>query len=435
MIIGAGPIGLEAALYGALLGYEVGVLEAGRVGGNVLSWGHISMFSPWEMNCSSLGLRTLAREGVRPWRDPGAVPTGREYVARYLLPLSASLRLRGIIRQGTRVVAISRNLTAKEDLPGAAARAHRPFRLLVERAGREEIHEADIVMDASGTLGQPRALGNGGIPAPGENRAARRIDRGIPDFGTSRVAARFAGRRILLVGAGHSAATSALGLSALAARHRGTRILWAFRGTRRPLYARVPGDALARRDALCAGANRLAAGADPRIEALPGTVVDSIAPERRRSDGRLEVTLRAGGHLRRVSVDRIVANVGSTPDVSILSELQVHLCYATYGPIKLAAVLLGEGSGDCLAQAAPSGDLLSHPEPGFYILGSKSYGRNSAFLIRNGLEQIRSVFAALAPDARIGLDGDPPAPVSREGGAAASTLGSKRRAPAPEARA
>ena len=85
----------------------------------------------------------------------------------------------------------------------------------------------------------------------------------------------------------------------------------------------------------------------------------------------------------------------------IYRELQVHECYATLGPMNLAASLLGK-SGDCLAQPAPGPETLKNPEPRFFILGAKSYGRNSAFLIQLGLSQIRSAYALLHKDP--GLD-------------------------------
>jgi hypothetical protein len=137
------------------------------------------------------------------------------------------------------------------------------------------------------------------------------------------------------------------------------------------------------------------------MEPLPMTVVESIAPVRGGNGrgpepgGSLAVTLRSGTGRTRVTVDRILANVGYAPDRSLYAELQVHECYATGGPIKLAAALLQGGAGDCLRQTAPAADLLLNPEPGFYILGSKSYGRNSAFLIGAGFEQVPVLFQAL----------------------------------------
>ena len=312
LILGGGPVGIEAALAAAHLGHDVRVLEAGRVGENLRSWGHVRMFSPWEMNCSPLGLRVLAAESSVPFGDPHQAPAGSEYLSRYLRPLAASRLLRGVVRERTRVVAIGRERMVKEDLPGGDLRSRRPFRALAETGGRREIHTADLVIDASGTWSHPRALGDGGIPAPGEREAESFIERGLPDLDRRGVAARFASRTILLVGAGHSAATSAVALARLATRHPDTRIVWAFRRDRRPLYARVAGDPLAARDALCAEANGLSSGFLKQLEARPGRVIESMRVMRGRGESRVEVTLTGGGNggAERLVVDRIVANVG-----------------------------------------------------------------------------------------------------------------------------
>jgi hypothetical protein len=41
---------------------------------------------------------------------------------------------------------------------------------------------------------------------------------------------------------------------------------------------------------------------------------------------------------------------------------------------------------------------LAHPESGFVIVGSKSYGRAPTFLMATGYEQVRSVVAEIAGD-------------------------------------
>ncbi len=68
--------------------------------------------------------------------------------------------------------------------------------------------------------------------------------------------------------------------------------------------------------------------------------------------------------------------------------------------MKLAAALLGAGGsaagGDCLQQTSQGADTLKNPEPGFFILGSKSYGRRNDFLMRVGWEQVGEVFELLA---------------------------------------
>jgi hypothetical protein len=100
-------------------------------------------------------------------------------------------------------------------------------------------------------------------------------------------------------------------------------------------------------------------------------------------------TTKGGEHYQ---VDRILANVGYQPDRALYAELQIHECYASSGPMKLAAALLSQGSADCLSVGGQGAETLLNPEPGFFILGSKSYGRNSTFLLRAGFEQVRDAF-------------------------------------------
>ena len=69
-ILGAGPIGLDAALACAERGWPCTVFEAGdRVGGNVRAWSHVRLFTPWSMNVSPRMRDALDRAGI-------AVPTG-----------------------------------------------------------------------------------------------------------------------------------------------------------------------------------------------------------------------------------------------------------------------------------------------------------------------------------------------------------------------
>mmetsp|Transcript_13386 Transcript_13386/g.15255 ORF Transcript_13386/g.15255 Transcript_13386/m.15255 type:complete len:224 (+) Transcript_13386:79-750(+) len=98
------------------------------------------------------------------------------------------------------------------------------------------------------------------------------------------------------------------------------------------------------------------------------------------------------------NVDTVIANVGYRPDTSLYQELQVHQCYATEGPMKLAAALLsssGANSVDCLAQVVPGKETLRTSEPSFYIIGMKSYGRSSKFLLSVGHQQVQHVMELL----------------------------------------
>ena len=397
-ILGSGPIGLEAALAALDHGLDFTVYEAaGEPAANVADWGHVRLFTPWELNVSPRQRRHLEAAGLEAPPD-GECPTGEELRRRVLLPLFARPELASRLRLGTRVLAVGRQGLLKHEEIASAARAARPFRLLLAAPGGEEtVHTADLVLDCTGSWGHPNPLGDGGIPAPGEERVADRILHRIPDLAREDEA--WAGRTVLLAGSGHSAQTAARDLAALAERAPATRVLWALRDEQ-PDWDAVEGDPLPERARLTTDAAALGAGASPAVEAMRGVAVERfercVTPE----GERVRVTLRAGdGELREVVVDRVLALTGAVGDHQLYRQLQVHECYAFGAPMKLSAALLGAAGGDCLQQASHGVEALTNPEPGFYILGAKSYGRNNTFLMRTGWEQVAEVFGAIAPAA------------------------------------
>jgi hypothetical protein len=200
----------------------------------------------------------------------------------------------------------------------------------------------------------------------------------------------WAGSTILLTGAGHSAQTAARALADLARHAPDTRVIWAIRSPN-PSWGAVDSDPLAERAALTKTAAELAAGASNAIQPRLGYVTEALTE----IDGRIAVTLR-NGTPEHVTVDRVLALNGGVGDFSIYRQLQVHECYATAAPMKLSAALLGAAGGDCLEQQSHGPDTLTNPEPGFFILGAKSYGRNSQFLMRIGWAQVDDVMGLLA---------------------------------------
>jgi thioredoxin reductase len=399
-VLGAGPIGLEAALYARFLGYDVAIYERGRVAENLLRFAHVRLFSHFSMNSSPLGLAAL--EAQHPsWQPPfaGELLTAGELVTSYLEPLAATDLLSGSVHENTTVLAVGRDGLLKGEHIGSPQRGGRPFRLLLRDAGGwERAEEADIVIDATGTYGNPNWLGRGGVPAVGEIAARSGIEYGLPDIlGEQRTF--YAGRHVAVIGAGYSAATNVINLAELAASERDTRITWITRGRPREdgPVALLADDRLPERHRTAMRANELARSKGRPVSHVPDTMVETVRAE---GDG---FALRLSGSSEsEIQVDRLIANVGYRPDTSLYSELQVHECYATSGPIKLAAALIGS-SADCLDQCSPGPQTLMNPEPDFFILGSKSFGRNSKFLLRFGLEQIRDVFTLIVGRAELDL--------------------------------
>jgi len=389
VIIGAGPIGLEAALRLSAAGFETVVHERDTVASNVKRWGHVELFSPFVMNSSSAGRRAVGAD--RP--DDDALLSGEAFATLYLEPLARSVGRQSVIHEHSSVVAISREATWKHHLVGRRSETRDRFLLLIEGPAGESVERADVVLDCSGTWGTHNPIGAGGICCVGERRVMEVGDYEIPDVG-GEGAERFAGRHTLVVGSGHSAATVVVALAGLAelaesaTESSATRVSWITRGQRATPLKAAADDPLPARAALVTAANRLAIDDDSVVGWLPGVLVLGVDG----GPGQISVAIDDPQRGREViAADVVLGLTGCRPDRSLYAELQVHECYATGGPIRLAAQLLGETSEDCLEQVVGGIETLQSPEPDFFILGSKSYGRDSRFLLRVGLEQVELV--------------------------------------------
>ncbi|MDP9005259.1 MAG: NAD(P)-binding domain-containing protein [Verrucomicrobiota bacterium] len=378
VIVGAGPIGLEAALAAMERGFEVQIFERGQVADAVRQWGHVKMFSPFGMNSTALGYARLQDSGATLPKQHELL-TGAEFRERYLLPLARSLP-GDVLYEDAAVLAIGRSGLLKGDRIGEPARGSAQFRLLVHDAAGERVVKADVVLDCSGTYAQPNGLGDGGIPAPGESAARARIYYGIPDL-TGKDRERFAGRRVLVVGAGHSGATAVTGLAGLGV----AEIHWLLRRDRALPAEEIPNDPLPERARLAEQSNRLVK--EKRITLHRAASIESMTMEK----GALHVTLATTPGDVSLALDEIIAATGFRPDLALARELQGQTCWATEGTYPLAASMLGEAGGDCLNTPAFGAEMLMHPEPGYFTLGMKSYGRAPNFLLRTGHEQIETV--------------------------------------------
>jgi hypothetical protein len=84
------------------------------------------------------------------------------------------------------------------------------------------------VNDASGTWNSPNPLGADGLTGLGEAAAAANVFYGIPDV-LGGQCARYAGKRVTVVGSGHSAFNALLEFAELSGQEPGTEITWVVR--------------------------------------------------------------------------------------------------------------------------------------------------------------------------------------------------------------
>ena len=386
VVIGAGPSGLAAAAHLVDRGMRALVLEAGPVAGaSVRQWHHVRLFSPWSELVDPAAEKLLAPTGwTRP--APDTYPTGRDWARDYLQPLADVMGDR--VRYGARVVGVARR---GRDRVVDAGRDSEPLTVHVRTREGPETITAAAVIDASGTWNSPNPLGGDGLPAAGEPGAAGRIGYRVPDLDDAQVRARYAGKRIVVAGSGHSALTALVAFGGLAEQEPGTHVVWLLRrGQVGNTFGGGDSDQLPARGAL--GRRAAAAVAAGHISTVTGfrTMAVDQLPE-----GGLVLTSLDGRRLD--PVDEVVALTGFRPDLSWLSEIRLDLDPTLQAPRALAP-LIDPNVHSCGTVYPHGAAELDQPEPGFYLVGMKSYGRAPTFLALTGYEQVRSVVAALAGD-------------------------------------
>lgn len=389
-VLGAGPVGLAAAAELLERNIPFVILESGQqVGANLLDYGHVRLFSPWQYNVDPAMAKHLARSG---WQAPPAaeLPLASEVAERVLQPFAALPEVANALKLDTKVVSVGRE---GFDKVKSAGRSEAPFVIRATHGCEAVELRARAVIDATGTWGTPNPVGASGLQAIGEAEAQSQISYGIPDIlGSAR--SRFEGKRTLVVGAGHSAANALLYLAELARQAPETRLLWSVRS---PSLTRVFGGGVA--DALPArgrlGSSLKALRDSGALEFISGLRITAI----QRSAGQLTVIgIDAHGETITLNgIDEVICATGQRPDLSLTSELRVKLdpwleSTEALGP------LIDPNVHSC-GTVRPHGHReLGHPEPGLYTIGVKSYGRAPTFLMATGFEQARSVVAAIAGD-------------------------------------
>ena len=399
-ILGAGPIGLEAALYARFLGYDLAVFERGHVAERLRSRRHLPTLQPFERLCSPLGVAALSAqtESFRPL-SAQHVPTVGEWLDIYLLPLAASDLLADHIHESTEVLAVGRAGFLRGEMVDDPERGDYAFRVLVrDGRGVERIEEFDGVLDASGA-GCAAYCGESGIPAIGElaarQQSVARLLLTPPDF-TAAEAARFQAKRIVIVGETIDAALSLRGALQFAERFPDTKVTWI---TRRVVEADGPGpiaepDPSAGDDVLAMVRQANAHACHPRdFDFLSGTAIHALGEPLNQStanDSPWHLTL-VGQHAGTRECDWLLVHTGERVDDRIASELNIRRCPAT-----------GRITDDALDTAidhqthAPTPSVTRWwSEPHYHVLGAKRVGRQTGWSFWKGLDDIRRLFALL----------------------------------------
>ncbi|WP_374975235.1 FAD-dependent oxidoreductase [Microbacterium trichothecenolyticum] len=387
-IIGAGPIGLAAAANLLERGIDFVVFEAGdEIAASVRAWGHTRLFSPWKHLVDPASRRLLEEHG---WELPDAerAPSGTELVEAYLSQLAALDEIAPHIRTGVEVIGVTRE---GMDRTRTARRAATPFAVRIRTAsgGVEDI-AARAVIDASGTYTSPNSLSSSGLELLGMADIADRVTLALPDvLGTDR--AEFAGRRVTVVGAGHSAANTLLALVKLAREEPGTTVTWLIRNAKAVRVSSSSDDELI-------GRANLGSRVDRAVERGDIALIDGFEIIRaRRAGDAVELVGHRHAEVVTHETDIVVNATGFRPNLDILREIRLELDEIVEAPKRLAP-LIDPNVHSCGTVEPHGFRELTHPEKGFFIVGMKSYGRAPTFLLATGYEQVRSVTAWLAGD-------------------------------------
>ncbi|WP_245637807.1 NAD(P)-binding domain-containing protein [Cytobacillus solani] len=388
-IIGAGPVGLAAAAHLASRGESFILLEAGsQVGANILTWGHIRLFSPWRYNVDKAA-KSLLEQNNWTYPDSEKLPTGKELVEQYLKPLANLPEIQPYIQLQTKVLSVG-----KKDIDKIKTlnRENVPFVIYTESNGTYKIFEARAVIDATGTWGNPNPANSSGVWLKEEKSLHEQIFYGIPDV-LGNEEKRYGNKRVAVVGGGHSAINTLLDLAELTKRYPETEIYWIMRKQLvEDAYGGEEKDALAARGELGSRIHRL-------VDRQKVKVITSFRiQEVRKSQKGMEITgIKNGEDSILKGIEEVIVNTGSRPNLSILSEVRVSMDPAVES-VEALAPLIDPNIHSCGTVRPHREKELRQPDKDFYIVGAKSYGRAPTFLMATGYEQVRSVVAYLCGD-------------------------------------
>lgn len=357
-IIGAGPIGLALAAKLSKSKTDFILLEKGKsVGANILEWGQVELFSTWE-NSVDKDAQTILEKNRVALPQLSQFPTGAALVNQYLQPLANTPQLVTKIKIDSEVHSIFYN-----DKKEASY-----FDIDFTQHGISKNIKAKIVIDASGTWGNFN-------PIIASKITNKNIFYGIPDT-SNEMAKTYSNKAVAVVGNGHSAMNSLQALAKLELQ----KLTWIIRGDE-PKFGKSK----------VGGQSR---GLEENIQTLinQGRITlrnNFTIKEIEEVDGRLN--LRNETETAITALDKLVVNIGFYPNHSIVSNFDLQLD-SLYGCPKNLSDKINPKLHSCSTVSYHFSDLKI-ADCDYYVVGMKSFGKASNFLLSSGYKILDGLVA------------------------------------------
>jgi 2-polyprenyl-6-methoxyphenol hydroxylase-like FAD-dependent oxidoreductase len=251
-IIGAGPVGIEAALYARFLGYDVDIYDIGRPARAATRWNQRSIDVAVAECTTSLGHAALEAQNENYCRpDSGVIWTGQQFADEYLTPVAKTDLLHDFVHINSPIKEVSRYRSNLEQLPANSLsndgidrrlsgevdspawreslqeRCNDEFRLLVRSRDRGDYTaRADIVIDCRGRMASTCHWGPSGSKSIGAAEVEEFLHPWLP--GDTRFEARTVeGKQTLLFGQSEQAKRFAREWVELCRSHDGNlKLIW-----------------------------------------------------------------------------------------------------------------------------------------------------------------------------------------------------------------
>lgn len=347
IIVGAGPIGIAIAVRLFLSKRTFLILEKGAsVGANILEWGHIHLFSNWQ-ECVDSKSQKLLNEYIQSTFVLEDFPTGNEFVNQYLKPLANLKQLKTNIQLNSNVQNVSFDNTIKE------------FTLTYHQNKESRIVKSKTVIDASGTWGNYNTL------VKNQTKSLRSTYFGIPN--SKQILDYFQNATVAIVGSGHTAMNSI----ALTTQYSNANIYWVIRSKdTRFEKSKVGGKGKNLEEIVIRSIEQ------NRTQLITNFQVKEIF----KIEKQLNLVSEGGTALS--GIDFLIQNIGANADYSFLHNIPLDLD-STFNTPKSLANKIDPRLHTCNTLSYSFQETLIS-EIDYYVVGMKSFGTASNFLLSSG---------------------------------------------------